>query len=94
MSESFVIAVAQINPTVGDIYGNIDLIRAARCSAAAKGADLVIFSELVITGYPPEDLILKPMFYQKTEEAVYVLANETNDGGPSILIGAPWHDDG
>lgn len=94
MSESFVIAVAQINPTVGDIDGNIALIRAARSTAAAKGADLVVFSELVVTGYPPEDLILKPMFYQKTEDAVRSLAIETGDDGPSILIGAPWRETG
>ena len=94
MSESLVIAVAQLNPIVGDIDGNIALIRAARRNAAASGVDLVIFSELVVTGYPPEDLILKPMFYQKTEDAVHALASETSDGGPSILIGAPWRENG
>ncbi|PPR26247.1 MAG: hypothetical protein CFH38_00527, partial [Alphaproteobacteria bacterium MarineAlpha10_Bin1] len=60
MSDSLLIVLAQLNPTVGDIAGNCALIRAARGEAAEAGADLIVFSELFITGYPPEDLILKP----------------------------------
>jgi len=67
MSESLLIALAQLNPTVGDITGNCELIRAARAEAAEAGADLIVFSELFITGYPPEDLILKPSFQAAAE---------------------------
>ena len=93
MSDTVSIALSQINPTVGDIAGNCALIRAKRAEAAAAGADLVVFSELVVTGYPPEDLILKPMFQTATEAAVAELARETDDGGPAILLGAPWRED-
>src|SRR5690606_31362625 len=54
------IAIAQLNPTVGDISGNLELARKARREAAGQGADLVLFTELFISGYPPEDLVLKP----------------------------------
>ncbi|MEE8305967.1 MAG: nitrilase-related carbon-nitrogen hydrolase, partial [Gammaproteobacteria bacterium] len=57
MTERLTIALAQLNPTVGDITGNEEKVRAARTEAAAAGADLVVFSELVLVGYPPEDLI-------------------------------------
>ena len=57
------IATAQINPTVGDISGNLALAREARADAARHGADIVVFSELYISGYPPEDLVLKTVFY-------------------------------
>ena len=94
MSGTVSIALSQINPTVGDISGNCALIRAKRAEAAAASADLVVFSELVVSGYPPEDLILKPMFQVAAEAAVEELATETGDGGPAILLGAPWRDDG
>jgi NAD+ synthase len=58
----FAIALAQLNPTVGDVTGNAARARAARVQARAEGADLVVLSELFIAGYPPEDLILKPAF--------------------------------
>ena len=54
------IAFAQVNPTVGDLPGNAALVRRARENAAALGADLVVFPELVLVGYPPEDLVLRP----------------------------------
>ena len=94
MSESLLIALAQRNPTVGNIAGNCALVRAARAEAAEAGADLIVFSELFITGYPPEDLILKPMFQVAAEVAAEELAKETADGGPAILLGAPWREDG
>ena len=52
------IAIAQLNPTVGDVAGNLALARRARAEAARAQADLVLFTELFISGYPPEDLIL------------------------------------
>ncbi|MGH6849091.1 MAG: nitrilase-related carbon-nitrogen hydrolase, partial [Methylocella sp.] len=57
-----VIGLAQIDCTVGDIAGNVSRVRAARTEAAGFSADLVMFSELFISGYPPEDLVLKPAF--------------------------------
>ena len=54
------IAFAQVNPTVGNVAGNLALVRRMREQAAAAGADLVVFPELVLVGYPPEDLVLRP----------------------------------
>ncbi|MEE1557339.1 MAG: nitrilase-related carbon-nitrogen hydrolase, partial [Alphaproteobacteria bacterium] len=62
MMDALKIALAQINPMVGDIAGNSELVRNARREAAALGADLVVFGELVLCGYPPEDLVLKGAF--------------------------------
>lgn len=84
------IALAQLNPTVGDISGNMAIARQARAEAAAQGADLVLFSELFLTGYPPEDLILKPAFVRSAKDAAEELARDTADGGPAVLIGVPW----
>ncbi len=94
MSESLIIAIAQLNPTVGDIEGNINRIREARAQAAAAGADLVLGTELGVTGYPLEDLVLKPAFQEAVEAAVRALARETGDGGPAALLGVPWREDG
>ncbi|MBT6219467.1 MAG: NAD+ synthase [Rhodospirillaceae bacterium] len=94
MTESLNIALAQINPRVGDVDGNIDLIRKARAKAAADGCDLIVTGELVVSGYPPEDLVLKPAFQDHVEATVKALAKETNDGGPALLIGAPWRQNG
>jgi NAD+ synthase len=88
MSDTLGMALAQINPTVGDLAGNAAKIRAAR--AAAGKADIVVYPELVICGYPPEDLVLKPAFQRAVEATVNALAAETGDGGPAMLIGAPW----
>src|SRR5206468_10239310 len=96
MSEAskFTVALAQLNPTVGDVAGNAAKARAARKHAAAEGADLVVFPELFISGYPPEDLVLKPAFQAACRSAVEELARETADGGPAMLIGSPWVDGG
>ena len=90
MTNSLKFYLAQCNPTVGDIKGNMALIRKARADAAAAGADLAVFSELVVCGYPPEDLVLKPFFQDRVEAAVYELARDTADGGPGMLVSAPW----
>jgi len=94
MTDKLAIALAQIDPTVGDLDGNVARILAARAQAAAGGADLVIFSELVVIGYPPEDLVLKPALQAASAEAVARLAAATADGGPAMLIGAPEAADG
>ncbi len=86
------LAIAQLNPVVGDVAGNADKARRARARAA--GADLVIFPELFIAGYPPEDLVLKPAFQAACRSAVEALARETKDGGPAMLLGTPWVEDG
>ncbi len=88
------IAVAQLNPTVGDIAGNSLKIREARAAAARSAAHLVLYPELTLSGYPPEDLVLKPAFVRRCREAVEALAVETADGGPGIIVGAPWLEDG
>jgi NAD+ synthase len=88
------LAVAQLNPVVGDVAGNAEKARRARAEAAKQGADLVIFSELFISGYPPEDLVLKPAFQAACRSAVEQLARETKDGGPAMLVGTPWLQDG
>ncbi len=88
------IALAQTNPTVGAVSGNLALVRAARADAAALGADLVVYSELVLCGYPPEDLVLKPLMLDAVEAALADLAADTADGGPAMLVGAPVRIDG
>ncbi|MBV9560653.1 MAG: NAD+ synthase [Bradyrhizobium sp.] len=90
----FAIALAQLNPTVGDVEGNAAKVRAARAKAAADGADVVLLPELFICGYPPEDLVLKPAFQSACRMAVETLARETADGGPAVLVGTPWVEDG
>ena len=93
-SDRLAIAVAQLNSTVGDIAGNADKVRRARAQAAAQGADLVVFPELFIAGYPPEDLVLKPAFQAACRAEIETLARATADGGPALLVGTPWVDDG
>src|SRR5690242_10171750 len=95
MSEpEFIVTLAQLNPTVGDVAGNATKARAARETAKAARADLVVLPELFIAGYPPEDLILKPAFQAACRAAVEALARETAGGGPAVLIGTPWVEDG
>ena len=90
------IALAQYDPTVGDIAGNVAKMRQARGTAQRLGADLVVMSELFLVGYPPEDLVLKPAFTDACRSAAEAFAKETVDGGPAILFGTVWpeHDDG
>ena len=90
MTDRLIIALAQLNPTVGDVDANAALIRQARAEAAAQGADLVLASELLLSGYPPEDLVLKPDLIERVEGAVASLAEETGDGGPGLIFGTPW----
>ena len=92
--DKLAIAAAQLNATVGDIAGNTEKARRARREAAAAGADIVVFSELFIAGYPPEDLVLKPAFQAACRTAIETLARETAEGGPALLIGSPWVEDG
>ena len=94
MPDLLTLALAQTNPIVGDVADNADGIRAGRATAREQGADLVVLGELAIAGYPPEDLVLKLSFLEAIERAVEKLAAETGDGGPAIILGAPWRIEG
>ena len=88
------IAFAQLNPTVGDVAGNAAKVRRARQEAAAQGADLVVFPELVLVGYPPEDLVLRPALLAASAAALRELEAESANGGPGLLVTLPWAVDG
>ena len=92
MTDKLRIALAQANPKLGDIEGNVRLAQEFRSEAEADGADLVVFPELFLCGYPPEDLVLKPSFIQACENAMQALAELTIDGGPAVLMTGPLSD--
>jgi NAD+ synthase len=93
-AERLAITIAQLNPTLGDIAGNAEKVRRARAQAAQEAADIVAFPELFLCGYPPEDLVLKPALQAACRAKIEELARETADGGPALLIGTPWVEDG
>ena len=93
-ADRLAIAIAQLNPTMGDVPANAELARRARAQAASENADLVAFPELFLCGYPPEDLVLKPALQAACRTKVEELARETADGGPAMMIGTPWVEDG
>jgi NAD+ synthase (glutamine-hydrolysing) len=80
------IALGQANLTVGDLDGNVDIMAAWAREAAGHGADLVCFPELAVTGYPPEDLVLRTGFVDDNLEAVRELARRSSEGG-AVLVG-------
>jgi len=82
--------MAQLNPIVGDIAGNGAMLLAARDAASALGADLIVAPELFLSGYPPEDLVMRSAFKSEIQSQVTALAVATSDGGPWILVGVPW----
>ncbi|MCX6390537.1 MAG: NAD+ synthase [Solirubrobacterales bacterium] len=87
MTSQLRIGLAQINPTVGDLDGNLQLINDSLLEAVASGCQLVAFPELAITGYPPEDLLLVPRFLAEAEEKLLEIARLTN--GTVAIVGAP-----
>src|SRR4029079_19072667 len=91
MTDRLVIALAQLNPTVGAVAANLAKARDAHRAAKAAGADLILYPELYICGYPPEDLVLRPSFVAACREAIEALARDTADG-PAALIGTPWRE--
>ena len=105
-ADKLTIALAQLNPTVGDISGNGARVRELYGELRDSGGgdsggdgtdgaiDLILFSELFICGYPPEDLVLKPALQQAAMREIESLAALTGDGGPAMLIGTPWLEDG
>ena len=86
---SLKIALAQLDPVVGDLKGNAERAVVAHARAKELGADVVVFPELFLNGYPPEDLVLKPAFQRATRARLEWLA-ATCAGGPAILIGTIW----
>jgi NAD+ synthase (glutamine-hydrolysing) len=84
------LALAQINPVVGDLEGNRELILERLAEAKANAADLVVFPELAVTGYPPEDLLLRPGFIRAAEDSVEQIAREAR--GTTVLVGGPHFD--
>mgnify|MGYP002477702044 FL=1 len=93
MTASLKIALAQINPTVGAVAQNRQKAEEVLTSQIGQGADLVVFPELYLAGYPPEDLVLKPAFQDACRREAEALAEACGDG-PAVLIGAPWREDG
>src|SRR5690349_11929115 len=85
MTDTLTIALAQMNQRVGDLEGNAAAILKMRKQAAA--ADLLLVPELQLTGYPPEDLVLKPEFIRRTHEWTDQLIEATAEPGPALLFG-------
>ena len=84
------LALAQINAVVGDLDGNRERILSALADARGESAEIVLFPELAVTGYPPEDLLLRPAFVRAAEDSVRAIAAETK--GLTALVGTPWFD--
>ncbi len=82
---ALIIALAQTTQSVGDLRGNADVM--LRWREQAREADLIVFPELQLIGYPPEDLVLKPALVERAGEELMRLADATGDGGPAMLVG-------
>src|SRR3954468_13000966 len=91
-TERLKIAFAHMNQRVGDLEGNAQAMLDMR--RKAKGADLLLCPELQLTGYPPEDLVLKPEFVRRTMECTERLVDATADAGPAMLFGTIINEDG
>ena len=94
MTASLRIAVAQVNPTVGDVDGNAAAIRRHWREAADNDADLVVFPELCLSGYPPEDLVEKPFFLNAIHAEIDRFVELSRTVSAGLLFGTPWADDG
>jgi len=92
MTDRLRIALVQISQRVGDLEGNADAMLAWR--AKAEGADLVVFPELQLIGYPPEDLVLKPALAERAKAQLARLVEATADGGPAMIVGSVLWDGG
>src|SRR5687768_8850417 len=84
------LALAQINTVVGDLDGNRERILSGLADARTAGAELVLFPELAVTGYPPEDLLLRPAFVRAAAESLHEIAKACT--GLTALVGTPWFD--
>ncbi len=94
MDNPISIALAQLNPHLGNIAANRDKLIEARAKAANAGAAMIVTPEMFLAGYPCDDLVLRKDFMTEIAEALSVLAKATNDGGPAIIVGAPHGEDG
>ncbi|HEX4848027.1 MAG TPA: nitrilase-related carbon-nitrogen hydrolase, partial [Novosphingobium sp.] len=94
MTDRLTITLAQLNQSVGDIAGNAQAMLAARARARSAGADLIVFPEMHLIGYPPEDLVLKPALIERAATQLEGLARATADGGPAMLVGSVFVVDG
>ena len=92
MSDRISILTAQLDPVVGDVAGNLAKAKAALGDARTRKSDLVVFPEMFLLGYPPEDLVLKPAAVEACKAAMEDLATETREG-PAIIVGLPWYQD-
>lgn len=84
---------AQLNPIVGDVWGNLAKAKACLSEALSRGADLLVFTELFLIGYPPEDLVLKPAAVKDCREATEALAGLTSGTALTVIIGTPWRNE-
>ena len=91
-SSSVSVALAQLNPHLGDVSANCQKLLQMRERAAAKGADIILTPEMFLAGYPADDLVLRADFMDRIEAAISRLAKATADGGPAIIVGAPCRD--
>lgn len=91
-SSSMSVALAQLNPHLGDVSANCQKLLQMRERAAAKGADIILTPEMFLAGYPADDLVLRADFMDRIEAAISRLAKATADGGPAIIVGAPCRD--
>ncbi|MFO1260497.1 MAG: NAD+ synthase [Sphingomonadaceae bacterium] len=87
MTQSLTIALAQTTQSVGDLAGNAAMMLEWRARAAAQSVDLILFPELQLIGYPPEDLVLKPALVERAGDELLRLMQATADGGPAMLVG-------
>ena len=92
MVDTLSITLAQLNQSVGDMAGNAAAMLAAR--GRAKGADLIVFPEMQLIGYPAEDLVLKPALIERAAAELETMAKVTSDGGPALLVGSIFVIDG
>ena len=92
MSDQFKITLAQLNATVGDLKGNADKVMKAWEKARDEQSNIIAFPELFITGYNPQDLILKPAFQKASTETIQKIA-EACSQGPAIAVGGPFCDE-
>ena len=86
------LALAQFDFLVGDIRGNLCKAQGLISDARSAGADLVLFPEMAMTGYPPEDLLLRPGFLRAVRQAVHELTESVQ--GIDVVIGHPWEEEG
>ena len=92
MADTLIITLAQLNQKVGDLAANAAAMLAVR--ERAEGCDLIVYPEMQLIGYPPEDLILKPALIERAAIALEAMAAATADGGPAMLVGSVFVRDG